>query len=471
MGDLLHVPKPFRSASFLGRWHPPTGFWDRLLRLKIGKCDRLGRDCATSTSSISNPATIFNQTTISNQTSRIRGMTLIELLIVIVILTTLVGGVIPILSPNNDERKIQVAVRGLQSYITLAKAKAARTGLPHGIAFRESSPGNGVAIEVFGWETPPPFAGFSTASYVRIERNRTNGELFVQLILADSLDTSGAAVVPNEYTVDPLPPAFLRPKDYIVIDGVEYRFLVNSSISPLDAKGFYPSVSRLQVMRVSDNSLTYAFLKNYPSGISTFDLTAPKRYQIVRQPAPSAESPYQLPAGVGIDMQASVAEGGTSLIANRFPKFDSLYTARPANTAVSDTVGIMFSPTGAVSSVRLNGTRLDSVSRVVLLVGRLENGGLDPNTIPAKSTDPVNQTPWTLQAGEKVEDVQKRINWLNLDSRLLSITTSNGRSVVSGMASVPTAGYTTPSGANDYDTLEAQIEAAHDFAHEMTTAK
>jgi len=28
---LLHVPKPFESASFLGRWHPLVGFWDRLL--------------------------------------------------------------------------------------------------------------------------------------------------------------------------------------------------------------------------------------------------------------------------------------------------------------------------------------------------------------------------------------------------------------------------------------------------------
>jgi len=28
---LLHVPEPFGSAKFLDRWHPPTGFWDRLL--------------------------------------------------------------------------------------------------------------------------------------------------------------------------------------------------------------------------------------------------------------------------------------------------------------------------------------------------------------------------------------------------------------------------------------------------------
>ena len=37
-------------------------------------------------------------------------LTLIELLVVIVILMTLVGGVIPVLSPNNDARKIREAV-------------------------------------------------------------------------------------------------------------------------------------------------------------------------------------------------------------------------------------------------------------------------------------------------------------------------------------------------------------------------
>ena len=38
-----------------------------------------------------------------------RGLTLIELLVVIVILTTLVAGVLPVLSPNNDTRKIREA--------------------------------------------------------------------------------------------------------------------------------------------------------------------------------------------------------------------------------------------------------------------------------------------------------------------------------------------------------------------------
>jgi len=72
---------------------------------------------------------------------RKRGLTLVELLVVIVILVTLVAGVIPMISPNNDTRKIREASRGLQAYINSAQAEAARTGRPHGIGFVERSLG------------------------------------------------------------------------------------------------------------------------------------------------------------------------------------------------------------------------------------------------------------------------------------------------------------------------------------------
>ena len=51
-----------------------------------------------------------------------RGMTLIELMVVIVILVTLVAGVLPLVSPNNDARKISEASRSLQTYFVQAQA-------------------------------------------------------------------------------------------------------------------------------------------------------------------------------------------------------------------------------------------------------------------------------------------------------------------------------------------------------------
>ncbi len=469
------------------------------LRLKMFKKGRLRRGCASSRSSISNltshipppsissinnltshippPSTssISNLTShipppstssISNLTSHIQrsALTLIELLVVIVILTTLVGGVIPILSPNNDVRKIQAAGRGLQGYITVAQSQAARTGRPQGIAFRESSAGSGVALEVFGWEVPPPFAGFSTASAVRLELDNTvpNGNLFVQFILADTLGTTGNPI-PDEYEPDPLPPRFFRPGDSIAIDGVEYRFLLNNTLSPLDAQDYFTSASKLQIERVNNNELTLAFIKGHPeTGVPLNQmsklLTAPKRYKINRQPTTSSADPYQLPASIVIDMQGSVAEGSANAgIPSRFPVAGSLFSSDPAQQP--NTIGIMFSPTGAVDSVFFNGNQLTSVSRIVMMLGRIENGGIDPTTVNLTDN---NTVPWRLHTNEKIEDVQERVNWLNLNTRLLSIIANNGRVVVSDPAFVD------PSIVVDAD---EQLEAAHGFAHEMTTAK
>ncbi len=410
------------------------------LRMQMFRNTRLCCGCAPSTSSI------------INQTSHITrsALTLIELLVVIVILTTLVGGVIPLLSPNNDVRKIQVAGRGLQGYINLTQAQAARTGRPHGIGFRESSPESGVALEVFGWEVPPPFAGFSSTSAARLEYNQTSGRLSVQFVLSDTLDTTGT--VPNEYTTDLLPPRFFQPGDSIVIDGVEYRFLADTS-TPLDA-GYYEPTTKLRVERVSDTGQTLAFLKSHGGGPSL--LTAPKRYKINRQPTTSSAPPYQLPSSIVIDMQGSVTEGNS--VGNRFPTGSSLFVDPAFRTTPTDTIGIMFSPTGGVDSVYFNGNQLTSISRVVLLLGRIENGGLTGSE-------------WTMNTGdtdEQLKEKQEKVNWLNLDSRLLSIIASNGRAVVSKPAFVDARIY----GDENAD-IQAfmQTEAAHQFAHEMTTAK
>ena len=99
-----------------------------------------------------------------NESKHRLALTLIELLVVIAILTTLVAGVVPLFSPNNDTRKIREASRGLHAYITLAQAKAARSGRPTGIAFQESRIGSGVALEVFQLEVPKGFSGFSEES-------------------------------------------------------------------------------------------------------------------------------------------------------------------------------------------------------------------------------------------------------------------------------------------------------------------
>ena len=271
---------------------------------------------------------------------------------------------------------------------------------------------------------------------------------------------------------DVLPPNMFREGDVIDVDGNQFLIVDDSN---------HKYVNTSADVRYLDIARNRSFYKDrvvciWLNESGQVSPQGNKPYKIQRQPINSANAPYQLPAGIVIDMQASVAEGSDSALLTypRFPTLSSLYTNRsdisPGNLVPSDTIGIMFSPTGAVDSVFFNGNELPSVSRLVMMLGRIENGGIDPAAVN-NTSNPKNDAPWTLQTGEKIEDVQKRINWLSPDSRLLSIVASSGRTVVSEAAFVPAPFYTTESGDNDYDTAEEQIEAAHEFAHEMTTAK
>lgn len=425
-------------------------------------------------------------------------LTLVELLVVIIILTTLVGGVIPVLSPNNDSRKIRAASRGLQGYISQIQAKAARTGRPHGIGFRETAPESGVAIEVFGLEVPPPFAGFSTASQARIMRRLRGPSFdpthftFVQFVLADSLAVS--VDPPDEYAFDQIPPNFVRPNDQIEIDGFRYQFVDDRNID--QATGFYTSVATLRVVPVDETNATsagqtYAFVKGYPTPqvantplhLHDNQLTAPKPYKIIRQPTNSSEAPYQLPSSIAIDIQGSILENANFIDENRLARnYPIVGGQQQLNVDIAsladrqrdnqETVGIMFSPTGAVSAIQHNNLPVTGTSRVVLLLGRIENGGLtysldNPNDLSERVYD----CAWEIATGaskKDLEDLQESVNWLNLESRFLSIATTNGRVVVSEPAFVDA---TSPDigGGNAVQQYLNQIEAAHGFVQEMTT--
>ena len=379
------------------------------------------------------------------------GMTLIELLIVIVILTTLVVAVVPILSPNNDARKIREASRGLHTYITLAQAKAARSGRPVGIAFRESSSDSGVAIEVFQLEVPKGFAGFSEDSRCTIDSGigqygsaGNGGVRFIDQY--DGAQLSGMRFITADGMEDPFPPRMFRIGDMVDVEGNQF-LIVDDGDDASQPNRIDDSVDAAYEYLLPDTTATPTqtvciWVNNTGQLISS----GLKTYRIFRQPVNSSESPFQLPAGVAIDMQGSVIEGG---VTTSFPVPNSLATTG------SDTVGIMFSPTGAVSDVFFNGSTITNVAKLMLLLGRVENGGL-------QTTSEYTLTGLT---NDQLEERQEKINWLNLDSRWLAIAARSGRVVVSENAFVTEAMITTAGG--NPDSSEDQIEAAHEFIHSM----
>src|SRR5262245_14801676 len=74
-----------------------------------------------------------------NPQSQRFAMTLIELLAVIIILTTVRAAAVPILAPADSDRAIREATRGLNTAITFAQAKAIQLRRPFGIALKKLS--------------------------------------------------------------------------------------------------------------------------------------------------------------------------------------------------------------------------------------------------------------------------------------------------------------------------------------------
>jgi prepilin-type N-terminal cleavage/methylation domain-containing protein len=423
-----------------------------------------------------------------------RGMTLIELMVVIVILTILVGGVLPLVSPNNDARKISEAARGLQTYLMRAQAEAARTGRPVGIGFRETTLGSGVAIEAFQMMVPAPFPGSSSMSRVGVNAlpepdnyygaatARSGGNdplLFKNFANARLYAVSTRLALKNtdnEIVVDPVPPGMFRIGD--VIDAQGNRFVIVD-----DRRNKTELIAGLQFVnpQLNDapytNSLICVRLDEVRMGSDAQPLAEPPSgysYRIHRQPLGtdgdtgnsramiSSSEPYQLPAGVCIDLQASGLEAGGE------PQTFADVAQTGANLKQ---VAIMFSPNGGIDGVWFNGGTIISnsqsgnkfadLSRVFLLLGRIENQNPDPTMIEIdrNATD------------EKVREARTKVNWLNADSRWMMISANDGRfNVEKNSVFDPREEDHGATGFGTTRTTEAtkiaQIEAAHGLGHE-----
>ena len=78
-----------------------------------------------------------------------RGITLLELLIVITILVMITATSIPLLLTGVEGRRMREAARLVSSYITLAKSHAIETGRPCGVMLQVSAPGHYTNCLVF----------------------------------------------------------------------------------------------------------------------------------------------------------------------------------------------------------------------------------------------------------------------------------------------------------------------------------
>jgi prepilin-type N-terminal cleavage/methylation domain-containing protein len=461
------------------------------------------------------------------------GMTLIELLIVIVILTTLVAAAIPILSPSSNDRRIREASRAINTYITAAQTKAMELRRPVGVALKKLSADsgnaddNGVCLELYQVEQPPAFSGFDETSAVRISFATTPYQVRMQFVRRDQ--TTGKNLSAG-WVPDSIPEKMLRPGDRIEVAGNVYRFLepLNPELyssetaaivdhpqpfyttyeaskddksyiffaqvendsgqmlnCEVDSEGY---LVKPQLLTMNGLMLTrYETIdgKNQPVSGSPPFWTQPKSYKILRQPSPTSAEPYQLPEGIAIDLRAS---SDSRAWGNSRNFYHNAEHQQPKDRNNNHTpIMIMFTPEGTVHRVVLNvGPGLSDlsgfpdvivsdpvVSSIFLLIGPRENIPVTPWT----SDNTLKNVGINQLSNTELEELKTSINWLNPESRWVVIGAQSGRVVStenafvdpSAVLAVATTG-NNPIPESSQQLRNLQIDAAREFAREMTQA-
>ena len=390
------------------------------------------------------------------RTSAPRGMTLIELLIVIIILVTLVAAAIPLLTPTNDDRRLREAARGVNAYITGTALKAIDLKRPVGVALKrlsrdtgkadptQSDNDNSVCIELSYVEQPTPFVGFDETSAARLclyspsEPNLYGGMrplVLIQFVtrVKDPTQPATTSGLPVGWDPDSVPPTTIRPGDVIEMAGSRYQLLSDLGDGGVDAGidsvGYYKSdtgrtgqqqptqiVARPindtgQMINVKYDTRGFpigpdrAAFPNAPEPVGPY-FTSPVPYKILRQPMPLAIDPLQLPAGTAIDLRASGVGVGVG-VKEYFYVGPSVSDTRGVNN--SDSIVIMFAPEGRVSRVSYNQNGLKPLDKVsfdqpivdnlYLMIGRRE--GCPPPTVATDPTLDSSKLPATGVPGSR----------------------------------------------------------------------
>ena len=420
----------------------------------------------------------------------LRGMTLIELLAVIVIITTIVAAAIPLLSPSNDDRRIREAARTLNTFFTGAQARAISLHRPVGVALKrlgadtiKTSPktgdANGMCLEVYYVEQQPPYAGLDVNSRACVAIHpQIPGLVIVRFVTRGQQANDG---MPVGWDADVFPTGTIRPGDVIEINGSQFMLLplltppANVQITDLDQDPtkeelyFGPpnnGVVQILAQPVNDSGQQinpkYDDLGREIGAVVQAQApywSSPASYRILRRPTAMSDEPYQLPEGTAIDLRAS----GVGI--------NDYFYVQGMNDN-TEGVLIMFAPEGRVSRVAYYQTPGNSIpfdqpvnDNIYLLVGRGDR--LPPQA--TSSADPTLNAAAVAAANtdEKRAKLREPLNWLNGSSRWIVIGSQSGRIATVENGFVDLTATTTPPTPADESMRNKQIISAREHTQEV----
>lgn len=274
-----------------------------------------------------------------------RGVTLLELLIVMTIMLMVTAAAIPVMMPAMQNRRMREASRLTSSFISGARARAIETGRPAGVMFERFN-GLPMAMQLSYVEVPPPYSGDTLNSTVIMEPAPPSAPVRITGFTAGDSSWLGLVRFGDQIRLNFKGPLYTLRS---VAPGVPDPAAGRAVTAPTSGSPWHlaDSTGAAPPLPVA-----------YSAGVA---------FQIIRQPVRSSATPLQLPEGTVVDL---ISSGSTTL--GNFNVNASVWP--PAVPLVPFNPVIMFSPNGTVDSLTAGtaGTPLRPSSAIFLLIGRRE---------------------------------------------------------------------------------------------------
>ena len=284
-----------------------------------------------------------------------RGVTLLELLVVMLILLMVTAAAIPMMAPALQNRRMREAARLASSFISGARARAIQSGRDVGVMI-ERFEGRPYAMSMSYVEVPPSYAGEFTGATCNIGRVATPNT-------PQSAGNVPGGMTPIWYSIVVVPAtintSLIRIRDEIQLNYQGAHLTILGPDTNNDGVLDQPT------------GMTYtidaaALWNTTPPPARYQTPVAGLPFQIFRQPVRSSAPPLQLPDGIIIDLMFSGSAPN--------PIWGNLGIA-PSNWSTTPPVlfnpVIVFTPGGSVSYLATpNLTR--PIGPIYLLLGRRE---------------------------------------------------------------------------------------------------
>ncbi len=375
---------------------------------------------------------------IPHPSSFARGVTLVEMLVVLVIISMLAAVALQAL-PSGDQR-YREAARMVNVYLNSARSAAMENGRPAGVILKRMNATtthtyNAACNVVEQCETPPPYSGETIGATLQIQE----------------IPNATALTIPTTITIPPVNSGYTRKRfkatfasgaviaanlnsgDYIRLNGQGPLYYVeyaddSSSVLAIQFHIDYPTASPPQ----------FPWPDSAQSG--------PVSFLVQRQPSlnggavfSSSAEPLQLPAGAAIDLFCSGTTG--------IPTFN--YNA--------NNIIIMFAPSGEIASIDVGAGPTTVTGPIYLLVGkmsRIRNFQSPPNG------DPLSATPAD----------EEKPNWADLTNYWVTIQPRSGMINTAEVAFVNTSAVNWATATSWYGGTPDYFNKSRSYADEAQSA-